>query len=176
VLTGRKKDLIIRGGHNIDPAAIEEVASAHPAVAASAAVGMPDAYAGEIPVLFVVARSDKDFNLEELAKYMEVHTPEPPARPRHIFKIDQLPITAVGKIYKPSLREMAIIEKLRIELTKIDGGLKLVNARFSSGISAGTKVAFAVNATASVVPQSTAKQRLEEAVRDLTIETEIEWL
>ena len=71
---------------------------------------------------------------------------------------------------------MAIIEKLRIELTKIDGGLKLVNARFSSGISAGTKVTFAVNAMASVVPQSTAKQRLEEAVRDLTIETEIEWL
>ena len=176
VLTGRKKDLIIRGGHNIDPAAIEEVANAHPAVAASAAVGMPDAYAGEIPVLFVVARSDKDLNLDEVAKYMEVHTPEPPARPRHIFEIDQLPTTAVGKIYKPSLREMAIIEKLRIELAKIDSGLKLENVRFSSGVSAGTKVTFAIDATASGVPQSIAKQRLEEAVRDLTIKIEIEWL
>ena len=176
VLTGRKKDLIIRGGHNIDPAAIEEVANAHPAVAASAAVGMPDAYAGEIPVLFIVARSDKDLNLDEVAKYMEVHTPEPPARPRHIFEIDQLPTTAVGKIYKPSLREMAIIEKLRIELAKIDSSLKLENVRFSSGVSAGTKVSFAIDAMASGIPQSIAKQRLEETVRDLTIEIEIEWL
>ena len=176
VLTGRKKDLIIRGGHNIDPAAIEEVANAHPAVAGSAAVGMPDAYAGEIPVLFIVARSDKELNLDEVVKYLEVHTPEPPARPRHVFVIDELPTTAVGKIYKQSLREKAVIEKLRLELAKIDGSLKLVNVRFSNGVSAGTKVSFAIDAMASGIPQSTAKQRLEVTLRDLTIETEIEWL
>lgn len=85
VLTGRKKDLIIRSGHNIDPAAIEEVANAHPAVAASAAVGMPDAYAGEIPVLFVVVRSGGNLNLDDVAEHMEAYTPEPPARPRHIL-------------------------------------------------------------------------------------------
>ena len=176
VLTGRRKDLIIRGGHNIDPAAIEEVANAHPAVGVSAAVSMPDAYAGEIPVLFVVPRAGKNLDLDEVAKYMEVHTPEPPARPRHIFLVKELPTTAVGKIYKPSLREMAIVEKLRIELATIDGGLKLGNVRLSSGVLAGMKVTFAVDATASAIPQSVAKHRLEEAVRDLTIETEIEWL
>ena len=175
VLTGRKKDLIIRSGHNIDPAAIEEVANAHPAVAASAAVGMPDAYAGEIPVIFVVKRSGSNFNVDDVAKHMEVHTPEPQARPRHIFVVDKLPTTAVGKIYKPSLRELAIVEKLQIEAAKIDRGLKLVNVRFSSGVSAGTKSTFAVNVSASLLPQSTAKERFEEAVRDLTIETEIEW-
>ena len=71
---------------------------------------------------------------------------------------------------------MAIIEKLRIELAKIDGGLKLGNVRLSQRGFTGMKVTFAVNATASAIPQSAAKHRLEEAVRDLTIETEIEWL
>ena len=174
VLTGRKKDLIIRSGHNIDPAAIEEVANAHPAVAASAAVGMPDAYAGEIPVLFVVVRSGGNLNLDDVAEHMEAYTPEPPARPRHIFVIDKLPTTAVGKIYKPSLRELAIIEKLRIEAAKIDHGLKLENIRFSRGASTEAKVTFAVDATAARVPRSTAKQQLEKALGDLTIETEIE--
>ncbi len=176
VLTGRKKDLIIRGGHNIDPAAIEEVANAHPAVAASAAVGMPDAYAGEVPVLFVVTRPGKDLNRDELAKHMEAYTTEPPARPRHIFLIKELPTTAIGKIFKPSLREMAIVEKLRAELAKIDSGLRLENVRFSSGGHAGTTVAFAVDGKDATIPQSSAKMRLEEALRDLTIKTKIEWL
>ena len=52
-ITGRAKDLIIRGGHNIDPMAIEEVLFQHPAVALAAVVGEPDAYAGELPVAYV---------------------------------------------------------------------------------------------------------------------------
>ena len=52
-LAGRAKDLIIRGGHNIDPATIEDALLAHPAVAAAGAVGRPDAHAGEVPVAFV---------------------------------------------------------------------------------------------------------------------------
>ncbi len=54
VLTGRAKDLIVRSGHNIDPAAIEDVANDFPGVQISSAVGMPDQYAGEVPILFVV--------------------------------------------------------------------------------------------------------------------------
>ncbi|MFD0391064.1 class I adenylate-forming enzyme family protein [Tistrella bauzanensis] len=53
-IAGRIKDLIIRGGHNIDPMALEDAAMAHPGVALAAAVGLPDAYAGEVPMLFVV--------------------------------------------------------------------------------------------------------------------------
>ena len=52
-ITGRAKDLIIRGGHNIDPAPIEDVLFQHPAVALAAVVGQPDAYAGELPVGYV---------------------------------------------------------------------------------------------------------------------------
>ncbi len=52
-LTGRAKDIIIRGGHNIDPATIEEALHRHPAVELAAAVGRPDRYAGELPVVYV---------------------------------------------------------------------------------------------------------------------------
>ena len=52
-LQGRAKDLIIRGGHNIDPKTIEDALASHPAVRLCAAVGAPDAYAGELPVAFV---------------------------------------------------------------------------------------------------------------------------
>ena len=53
-LTGRAKDLIIRGGHNIDPRVIEDALLAHPAVGAAAAVGRPDRHSGEVPVAYVV--------------------------------------------------------------------------------------------------------------------------
>ncbi len=56
-LTGRQKDLIIRGGHNIDPAVIEEALMRHPAVQMAAAIGRPDAYAGELPMAYVTLRS-----------------------------------------------------------------------------------------------------------------------
>ena len=56
VLTGREKDLIVRSGHNIDPAAIEDVANQFEGVQISAAVGMPDQHAGEVPALFVVPK------------------------------------------------------------------------------------------------------------------------
>ena len=52
-ITGRAKDLVIRGGHNIDPAPIEEIMFQHPAVGFAAVVGQPDAYAGELPVGYV---------------------------------------------------------------------------------------------------------------------------
>ena len=52
-LTGRTKELIIRGGHNIDPKMIEDPLHAHPAVALAAAIGRPDAHAGEVPVVYV---------------------------------------------------------------------------------------------------------------------------
>ena len=55
-LTGRAKDLIIRGGHNIDPRVIEEALLRHPAVAAAAAVGRPDRHSGEVPAVYVVHR------------------------------------------------------------------------------------------------------------------------
>jgi fatty-acyl-CoA synthase len=103
-ITGRSKDLIIRSGHNIDPAVIEECLMRHPAVADAAAVGMPDAYAGEVPVAYVTLRPGVEVTHDDLLAFTRSAIHEPPALPRKLFVRDQLPMTAVGKIYKPALR------------------------------------------------------------------------
>lgn len=121
VLTGREKDLIVRSGHNIDPAAIEDVANRFDGVQISAAVGMPDQYAGEVPALFVVPQPGATVDLPALRDYLEAHVPEPPARPRSVLPIDALPVTAVGKIFKPALRDLAIAEKVRLEVAQVCG-------------------------------------------------------
>jgi fatty-acyl-CoA synthase len=103
-LTGRAKDLIIRGGHNIDPGQIEEVLHQHPAVALAAAVGKPDTYAGEIPVAYVELKPGAAAMADELREFAKARVPERPAAPAEIFVIPRMPVTAVGKIFKPSLR------------------------------------------------------------------------
>ncbi len=121
VLTGRQKDLIIRSGHNIDPAMIEDVANQFEGVQMSAAVGMPDQYAGEVPALFVVPRPGASLDLTALGTFLEANVAEPPARPRSVMPIEALPVTAVGKIFKPALRDLAIEEKVRLEVERTCG-------------------------------------------------------
>ena len=106
-ITGRTKDLIIRSGHNIDPAMIENCLENHPAVLMAAAVGMPDEYAGELPVVFVQLRQGHQANINELLQFAFEHIAERPACPKQVFLLDALPLTAVGKIYKQRLRELA---------------------------------------------------------------------
>jgi len=106
-VTGRAKDLIIRGGHNIDPAVIEDAAASHPQVITSAAIGRPDAYAGEVPSLYVVLCENTPEIVADLHAHLRRTVPEPPARPKSIVPLSELPITAAGKIDKPALRRDA---------------------------------------------------------------------
>ena len=103
-ITGRAKDLIIRGAHNIDPMAIEEVFFQHPAVALAAVVGQPDAYAGELPVAFVQLKPGAQVDANELLGFVAERTPERAAVPVALWFIEALPLTAVGKVFKPALR------------------------------------------------------------------------
>lgn len=107
-LFGRSKDLIIRSGHNIDPQVIEDAAMQHPDVVSAAAVGEPDQYAGELPVCYVVLRPKAKATLGELTEYIAARVPERPARPKHVYAIDAIPVTGVGKIFKPALRRDAV--------------------------------------------------------------------
>ena len=107
-ITGRAKDLIIRGGHNIDPAAIEEALLGHPAVSFAGAIGQPDAHAGELPCAFVELIDGATVTPEELIAHCKTHVKERAAQPKHIKIMDELPKTAVGKIFKPDLRKDAI--------------------------------------------------------------------
>jgi fatty-acyl-CoA synthase len=102
-LTGRAKDLIIRGGHNIDPRVIEEALLEHPGVTAAAAVGSPDAHAGEVPVAYVVPSDPEAFDEAGLLEWAAKTIGEPAARPKRIHAIPAIPVTAVGKHFKPAL-------------------------------------------------------------------------
>jgi acyl-CoA synthetase (AMP-forming)/AMP-acid ligase II len=108
-ITGRAKDLIIRGGHNIDPAEIEEALAGHPAVAMVGAIGQPDAHSGELPCAYVELVADATATVKELMDYAEKHIHERAAIPKHLEIIPELPKTAVGKVFKPDLRRSAII-------------------------------------------------------------------
>ena len=108
-ITGRAKDLIIRGGHNIDPAEIEEALLGHEAVAFAGAIGQPDAHAGEVPCAFVELVAGAQVSEEELLAFCKERVHERAAQPKHMTIMDELPKTAVGKIFKPDLRRHAII-------------------------------------------------------------------
>jgi fatty-acyl-CoA synthase len=103
-ITGRAKDLVIRGGHNIDPAPIEEIMFGHPAVGFAAVVGQPDAYAGELPVGYVQLKPGAKVEPGELESWVRERTPERAAVPVQIIPIDPMPLTGVGKVFKPQLR------------------------------------------------------------------------
>ncbi len=107
-ITGRAKDLIIRGGHNIDPAEIEEALLHHDAVAFAGAIGQPDAHAGEVPCAFVELVAGANATEEELLAFCNSRIHERAAQPKHMSILPELPKTAVGKIFKPDLRKMAI--------------------------------------------------------------------
>ena len=107
-LSGRSKDLIIRSGHNIDPKTIEDAIASHPAVQHCAAVGQPDAYAGELPVLFVTLKPDAQASEAELLAFVRERVDDPSARPKSVTILESMPMTLVGKIFKPDLRQMAV--------------------------------------------------------------------
>ena len=107
-ITGRAKDLIIRGGHNIDPAEIEEALLGHEAVAFAGAIGQPDLHAGEVPCAYVELVEGGNVSEEELMAFCKEKVHERAAQPKHMTIMKELPKTAVGKIFKPDLRKDAI--------------------------------------------------------------------
>jgi fatty-acyl-CoA synthase len=115
-LTGRKKELIIRGGHNLDPALIEEPLLSHPAVQLAAAVGRPDAHAGEVPVAYVQLKPSQSITEAELLAHARIHIAERAAVPKAIHIVEAIPLTGVGKIFKPDLKHREIADALRCEL------------------------------------------------------------
>ena len=111
-ITGRAKDIIIRGGHNIDPAVIEEALLGHEAVAFAGAIGQPDQHAGELPCVYVELVEGADVSPQELEDFCRKHIPEKAAHPKHVEILAELPKTAVGKVFKPDLRKSAITRVL----------------------------------------------------------------
>ncbi len=125
-LSGRRKELIIRGGHNIDPRSIEEPMQEHPGVAIAAAVGRPDGYAGEVPVLYVQMKADTAANVEELMRFAQSRIAERAAWPKEILVLPALPLTPVGKISKPALSMLEIERCVRDLAAETGASLSVV--------------------------------------------------
>jgi len=126
-ITGRAKDLIIRGGHNIDPAEIEEALLGHEAVAFAGAIGQPDAHAGEVPCAFVELVDGASVTPDELMAFCKEHVLERAAQPKHLEIMGELPKTAVGKVFKPDLRKSAITRVYNETLEAKGSAARVVN-------------------------------------------------
>lgn len=107
-ITGRVKDLIIRGGHNIDPKMVEECFYRHPAIAEVAVVGRPDAHAGEIPIVYITFKPGATCSIPRMKNFAYETIPERAGVPKSFFILERLPKTAIGKIKKNELRADAI--------------------------------------------------------------------
>ena len=167
-IAGRSKDLIIRSGHNIDPAMIENAMSAHPAVALAAAVGMPDAYAGELPVCFVELRPGVETSAEDLQAHAQSTIDERPAWPKQIFIVDTIPLTTVGKIYKPSLRcdaaRLMVTELVHTDLDLPDASVDVLDGG-ARGMRVTVSLADADRSSASAVEKALADYLFEAQVQ-----------
>lgn len=141
-ITGRAKDMIIRGGHNIDPSIIEDALANHPAVAVCSAVGMPDADVGEVPVAYVSLRPDAVAAPQELLDFARARIQERAAVPRMIILVEQLPVTAVGKISKVELRRDAarLAADAALGRLPIAGMVRAVHAKATESGGVGIEV------------------------------------
>jgi len=173
-ITGRAKDMIIRGGHNIDPMAIEEVFFQHPAVALAAVVGQPDAYAGELPVAYVQAKPGTTIDVDELLDFVRQRTPERAAVPVKLYVVDSVPLTGVGKVFKPALR--------------LDAARRMVDALLADLVPAGASIDVQVQAHAvhgnlisvrlaavAAAQRAALEARLHERLNPLVMRHEVSW-
>ena len=133
-LTGRKKEVIIRGGHNIDPRTIEEALASHPGVALAAAIGSPDAYAGEMPVAYVQLKPSATVTEQELLEHVALTIPERAAVPKRIKISSSLPTTTVGKLFKPALVDREIEETVRAEADRVGATITSVTVERNPNI------------------------------------------
>ena len=172
-LTGRQKDLIIRSGHNIDPSLIEEAMMRHPAVQMAAAVGKPDAYAGELPVVYVVLRAGQSGTPEELLLHAKSSIPERAAVPSEVLIRDAIPLTAVGKIFKPELRFDATKRVLDAALGQVADG----EATFDIAVCAHARHGMVAHicARAQRADAPSLEPRVRETLDRFNVRYDIEW-
>jgi fatty-acyl-CoA synthase len=173
-ITGRAKDLIIRGGHNIDPIVVEEILFQHPAVAFAAVVGQPDAYAGELPVAYVQLKPQASAEPAALMAFIAERTPERAANPVHVYLIDAMPLTGVGKVFKPQLRWDAAQRKVAEMLADLQqGGVKIAVSVAAHAVH-GSLITVAMQGV-SAAGRGPLEQEVHKRLGPLVTKHEIAW-
>ncbi len=172
-LTGRRKELIIRGGHNIDPATIEEALYQMEAVQTAAAVGRPDAYAGEVPVAYVQLKPGANTTEDELLAGARERIGERAAIPKAIHIIDEIPLTAVGKVFKPALRWDASRRVYEEELAALGDLVTSVSVDVDEDPIHGTKATIRIECSADVLSE-TVHKTVADILELYTVHFEVE--
>ncbi len=177
-ITGRAKDLIIRGGHNIDPMPIEEAFYQHPAVALAAVIGQPDARVGELPLAYVQLKPGASATPAELHEWVRARTPERAAIPVAVHVIDAIPLTGVGKVFKPQLRWMAAQAVFSTLLEPLAAQGVAITVQVGADGTHGTLATVTLEAAGAGLPAAS-KAGLEAQVKALmgpfTIRHSIAW-
>jgi fatty-acyl-CoA synthase len=169
-VTGRAKDVIIRGSHNIDPGLVEDAFLAHPAVAMCAVVAEPDAHSGEVPAAFVTLKPGARIDGDALLSAVAANVYERPAVPKRVVVLDALPTTAVGKVYKPTLRLRATELKLQEVLTAAAPGVAMRVTAQEKGAGCIAEVAVGAPVDARL------EQQLRKALGAIAVETRFRFL
>jgi fatty-acyl-CoA synthase len=108
-VTGRSKDMVIRGGENIYPREVEEFLFGHPAVADVQVFGIPDPYYGEELCAWIRLRSGMTADEAEIRSFCRDRITHFKI-PRHVRFVDTFPMTVTGKVQKYVMREMMVAE------------------------------------------------------------------
>jgi fatty-acyl-CoA synthase len=171
-LTGRVKDVIIRGGHNIDPSVIEETLLKHPDVLLAAAVSKPDAYAGELPIAYVQLVPGGRASADEIRDFASRHIPERAAAPKDIVILERMPLTDVQKPAKIELRRDAARRAFREVLAGVaDGRITVdIEADPVRGTVAVIGVAGAAGARRDV------EQEIHQRMKAFAIAYNVQWV
>ncbi|MDX1251100.1 MAG: AMP-binding protein [Gammaproteobacteria bacterium] len=106
-ITGRLKEMIIRGGENIYPREIEDFLYTHPKVAAVAVFGVPDDYYGEEVMAWIQLHAGRDATEEEIRNFCKDNIAHFKI-PRYVWFVDEFPMTVTGKVQKFRMREIAV--------------------------------------------------------------------
>jgi fatty-acyl-CoA synthase len=172
-LTGRTKELIIRGGHNIDPAAIEDPLYRLEGVQVAAAVGRPDPHAGEVPVAYVQLQEDADLTSDQILDYLKKEIGERSAVPKEVTIIEEMPLTPVGKIFKPALRWKAIQRVYQEELGALDDLIESVGVTVTEDKIHGSMAAITIKA-ASEVSHDQIRAKVSDILARYTVKYRLE--
>jgi fatty-acyl-CoA synthase len=171
-LTGRKKELIIRGGHNIDPAMIEEPLYRLPQVQVAAAVGRPDPHAGEVPVVYVQLQPGAALTVDEIMAHLNRNLGERAALPKEVVILDEVPLTPVGKIFKPALRWDAIGKVYARELEALGKSVRSISVAVSEDKVHGAVAEIRIHPAAGADPAAI-EARVHELLARYTVRYQV---
>jgi fatty-acyl-CoA synthase len=170
-LTGRVKDVIIRGGHNIDPSVIEETLLKHREVMLAAAVSKPDAYAGELPVAYVQLVAGARATADEIRDFAQQHIPERAAAPKDIIIVENMPLTDVQKPAKAELRRDAARRAFRELLAGVADG-KLTVDMVADPVKGNVAV---VTVTGIAGARRGVEEKIHERMKAFAIAYTVQW-